>query len=139
MTTPSDANARQVGGAHYKANYQHWDLVADLGLGYFEGQITKYIVRHQQKEGLKDVLKCQHFIEKLIELACQGRAAPKQSKVGYFELIDRFLIERLKAGLPALTSDEVIVLERTVFWNGTGRLEDALEACKRVASTYPAP
>lgn len=62
------ANATQVGGTHYRTTYQHWDLVADLNLGYFEGQITKYITRHRSKKGLEDVMKAQHFAVKLLEL-----------------------------------------------------------------------
>lgn len=133
-----DANApgRQVGGDHYKSKYMHWDMAADLELLYFEGQITKYIVRHRQKEGLKDVQKCRHFIEKLIELVVEGRACPGDAKLGS-PFVDLFLVERLKVGTPPLTRDEVTVFEKALSWNGTGHLEDALEACKRVEAGYP--
>lgn len=63
------ANSHQVGGSHYKSGYQHWDLVVDLGLGYFEGQITKYVARHRKKHGLSDLNKARHFIDKMIESA----------------------------------------------------------------------
>lgn len=58
----------QVGGEHYKAGYQHWSLVADTGMGYFEGQISKYLSRHNKKNGLQDVEKSGHFALKLLEL-----------------------------------------------------------------------
>lgn len=65
----SGANARQVGGEHYGlSNFQHWDLVALFDLDYFQGQITKYVMRWSKKNGVVDLEKAQHFLEKYIEL-----------------------------------------------------------------------
>jgi hypothetical protein len=62
------ANDRQVGGEHYKTGgLQHWDIVLMFGLGYFEGQITKYLFRWRKKNGIEDLLKARHFLDKLIE------------------------------------------------------------------------
>lgn len=61
-------NDAQVGGTHYKTPFQHWDLTHELGLGYFEGQITKYITRHRNKKGKEDLEKAFHFTKKLKEL-----------------------------------------------------------------------
>lgn len=61
-------NDTQVGGAHYRNSFQHWDLVAKLRLGYFEGQITKYVTRHRKKNGRQDLDKAVHFLMKLIDL-----------------------------------------------------------------------
>lgn len=63
-----NANSVQVGGTHYAGKYQHWDLVADLKLGYFEGQITKYVTRWRKKNGVQDLEKARHFLIKLTEL-----------------------------------------------------------------------
>jgi hypothetical protein len=63
-----DANDRQVGGTHYQKGYQHWDLVADFNLGYFPGQITKYITRHTRKNKRQDVEKALHFLDKWAEV-----------------------------------------------------------------------
>ena len=74
MSSPqAPPNTRQVGGAHYNATYQHWDLVADSGIGYFEGQITKYVTRWQKKNGAQDVEKAIHYFEKLVSLYQEGR------------------------------------------------------------------
>ena len=64
------ANDRQVGGEHYRrGGEQHWDRIWRLyGRGYFIGCITKYVERYQDKNGLEDLKKAQHFLEKLIEL-----------------------------------------------------------------------
>ena len=65
------ANSRQVGGTHYgKVGRQHWDVVADFGLDYFQGQITKYVMRWRDKNGIEDLRKAHHFLEKYIELQC---------------------------------------------------------------------
>src|SRR5579871_5220121 len=63
-----EANSRQVGGSHYRASYQHWDLVADAGLPYFPAQITRYAGRWRKKNGVQDVEKAIHYFEKLWEL-----------------------------------------------------------------------
>ena len=61
------ANEIQVAGDHYRTPTQHWDYVIANDLGYFEGQITKYVTRWRKKNGLQDLHKARHFLEKLIE------------------------------------------------------------------------
>jgi hypothetical protein len=63
-----DPNSRQVGGTHYKSDIQHWDFVWANDLNYFEGQITKYVIRARKKNGLQDLEKARHFLDKYIEL-----------------------------------------------------------------------
>jgi hypothetical protein len=65
----SKANETQIGGTHYRTPIQHWDYVIANGLGYFEGQITKYVTRWRKKNGLQDLYKARHFLDKLIEVA----------------------------------------------------------------------
>lgn len=69
---PVGANATQVGGAHYKSQVQHWDFVAANNLDYFQGQITKYVYRWKNKNGLQDLEKAMHFLQKYMELVKQG-------------------------------------------------------------------
>jgi hypothetical protein len=66
-------NEKQVGGTHYSSSYQHWDFVEDNGIGYLEACATKYITRHHKKNGLQDLEKAEHYVEKLISLAADGR------------------------------------------------------------------
>ena len=69
------ANEKQVGGSHYKvAGEEHWDRVHRLGLDYFQGQITKYVERCWKKNGIEDLKKARHFIDKYIEL-CEPKNA----------------------------------------------------------------
>ena len=66
MTT-QDANAVQVGGDHYKTEIQPWDFILANNLGYLEGNIIKYVSRYKKKGGMADLLKAQHYLQKLIE------------------------------------------------------------------------
>lgn len=68
-TDTAGANAVQVAGSHYKSKaIQPWDYIASNGLGYFEGNVVKYISRHRDKGGLEDLKKARHYLDKLIEL-----------------------------------------------------------------------
>jgi hypothetical protein len=68
------ANEVQVGGTHYGlSTQQHWDLVVKFDWDYFQGQITKYVMRHKKKNKLEDLKKAKHFLEKYIEEYESGR------------------------------------------------------------------
>lgn len=69
-----NANDKQVGGDHYsREGEQHWDRQWKLnGRGYFVGCITKYVERYHLKNGIQDLEKAKHFLEKLIELEKGG-------------------------------------------------------------------
>jgi hypothetical protein len=63
------ANDRQIGGSHYKTDgLEHWDMVVHFKLDYFQGQITKYVMRWRDKGGIADLEKAQHFLEKYKEV-----------------------------------------------------------------------
>jgi hypothetical protein len=63
------ANSRQVGGTHYKKMVlEHWDLVAIFGWDYFQGQISRYMMRWKAKDGLKDLQKMVHVAQKYLEI-----------------------------------------------------------------------
>ena len=62
------ANEGQIAGTHYKRlTIQPWDYVLANDLGYMEGSVIKYISRWKNKNGLEDLYKCRHFLNKLIE------------------------------------------------------------------------
>ena len=70
------ANDTQVGGNHYGLqDFQHWDMVVHFKLDYFQGQITKYVMRWREKGGIQDLKKAQHFLAKYIEVATQQEVA----------------------------------------------------------------
>jgi hypothetical protein len=63
------ALAEQVGGAHYKGlKIQPVEYIHANGLGYFEGNVVKYVTRWQAKGGVDDLKKARHYIDMLLEL-----------------------------------------------------------------------
>lgn len=63
------ANDNQIGGQHYAAKtIQPWDFIAANGLGYFEGNVVKYLSRWRDKGGVQDLHKAAHYLQKLIEI-----------------------------------------------------------------------
>ena len=81
------ANQVQFGGTHYKTEpgfEEHWDRIwrtrgVEGGRGYFIGCITKYVERFDEKNGIEDLKKAQHYIQKLIELEEKENEKRKQS------------------------------------------------------------
>lgn len=66
---PLRANARQEGGSHYKQfRHEAWDVILDWGLGYLDGNAVKYLSRWRHKNGIEDLKKARHYIDKLIEV-----------------------------------------------------------------------
>lgn len=66
----STANEIQIGGDHYREKtIQPWDFIAANQLGYFEGNIVKYVFRWKDKGGINDLKKARHYLDKLIELS----------------------------------------------------------------------
>jgi len=72
----NEANKNQVGGDHYRTEIQHWDYVWANNLDYFQAQITKYVTRWKKKNGIQDLLKAKHFLDKYIELLEVDKAIP---------------------------------------------------------------
>jgi hypothetical protein len=86
----SSANETQVAGTHYRSAIQHWDFVAARGLGYFEGQVTKYLTRWRKKNGVQDLQKARHFLAKLLELSdhyAKLRSWQKQLQATYNNVV----------------------------------------------------
>lgn len=64
-----DQKKRQVGGNHYlDMPIQPFDIIEANGLGFFQGNIIKYVMRYPKKNGLEDLRKAQHCLERLIEI-----------------------------------------------------------------------
>jgi hypothetical protein len=60
---------KQVAGNHYKdMPIQPVEYIHANALGYFEGNVVKYISRWRLKNGVQDLEKAKHYVELLIEL-----------------------------------------------------------------------
>ena len=59
---------KQVGGDHYKKKaITPWEIIDMLGLDYYEGSALRYLLRYKDKDGLKDLDKLIHYVEKIKE------------------------------------------------------------------------
>ena len=59
----------QIGGSHYAAKaIQPVQYIHANDIGFFEGNVIKYVTRWKDKGGLEDLRKAKHYIELLLEL-----------------------------------------------------------------------
>jgi len=71
----TEARRHQVGGDHYASKaIQPWDamecwLSPEGFREYLRGNAIKYLARCNEKGGLEDIQKAQHYLEKLIEVS----------------------------------------------------------------------
>ena len=116
------ANDAQIGGEHYRAEYQHWDFITINGLGYLEGCATKYITRWRKKNGAQDLNKATHYLQKLREVATEGRVKPPAHVLSIQVL--RFCVAN------ELTGEEAVLIAQIASWHDP---DDLLEAERGLA------
>ena len=67
---------KQVSGDHYKSKLiQPVEYIHANEIGFFEGNVIKYVTRWREKGGIADLEKAKHYIELLIEFEEKRRAA----------------------------------------------------------------
>lgn len=70
----ADPMKRQVGGDHYmNMGVQPWRameswMTDEQLIGFMMGNVIKYVARWQDKNGIEDLRKASHYLEKLIEV-----------------------------------------------------------------------
>lgn len=70
----------QVGGAHYKSMaIQPAEFIQRNSLGWCEGNVVKYVCRHQHKNGAQDLRKAIHYLRLLIELEYPDGGPPPRN------------------------------------------------------------
>lgn len=64
----------QVGGNHYRSKsitpwqaMEAW-MTKEEFAGFLQGNIIKYIARYKDKDGVKDLMKAEHYLQKLLEV-----------------------------------------------------------------------
>lgn len=133
------ANDRQVGGSHYAGSYQHWDFVADMGLDYWQACASKYVTRWRKKNGLEDLAKAPHYMEKRAELMKAERIVPPdkgKSGMGSYVVMTKILDFCGKNDLDARDAE-------AIFYIVMGDTPMALEAIavitEKTSSDRPSP
>lgn len=61
---PTDA----INPDYYKKGIETIEYISAKEMNYLEGNVVKYVSRYKNKNGLEDLLKCQWYINKLIEI-----------------------------------------------------------------------
>lgn len=70
----SDVNKQQIGGTHYQnLTPAPWDVITAWKLGYLDGTALKYIARWKDKNGIEDLRKAIHFLQKTIDVYEQDK------------------------------------------------------------------
>jgi hypothetical protein len=106
---------------HYASSYQHWNLVLKCGLGYLEGCTTKYVVRWRKKNGIGDLRKGLHYLNKLQETVTIASSRP----LSYEETV------REVAAFGG--ANTLSYLEQAyVLWLCTWRVKEDLDAAREV-------
>ena len=63
-----DSLTKQEGGKHYKTmSIQPVEYIRQNNLGWFEGNVVKYVSRHQDKNGAEDIKKAIHYLEMILD------------------------------------------------------------------------
>lgn len=71
-TDPRSALDTQEGGNHYKKlAIQPVEFIHRNGIGFIAGNVIKYVVRYQSKNGVEDLKKARHYLDILIEMETQ--------------------------------------------------------------------
>ena len=77
----------QEGGSHYKRYViQPTEFIFKNGLGFIEGNVIKYVMRHREKNGKHDLLKAKHYIDLLLEYEYPDKEAPVLESVDIKDL-----------------------------------------------------
>ena len=132
------ANEMQVGGSHYKSDYQHWDWCVDINLGYLESAATKYISRWKSKAGIQDLNKALHYMIKALEVHLEGRyrnhsfhnASTPSIRIMAKDQTTFFIEEQSQ-----LSHVEKNLIFRIATWSAEPELEEAIDLLREFIAT----
>ena len=135
------ANEIQVGGDHYKTHGipQHWDIAAMHSFDYFQGQITKYLMRWKTKHDtpekkLEDLKKARHFLDKYIEEYEKFLPKPtSELSADKAELEQAIRLSAYEVANPRFTSDQKFLSEGG--WGDGTNLYTCLKCGVKITST----
>lgn len=75
----------QVGGEHYQAEYQHWDMCEEYDVDGLAWNATKYVSRYDRKgKPREDLLKAKSYLDKMMATRKEVRRRVP------IEAVDRF-------------------------------------------------
>ncbi len=74
----------QQGGSHYKSlSIQPVEYITKNSIPYLEGNVIKYVTRHQSKNGIEDIKKAIHYLQLIAELQYGTILAESETEVRF--------------------------------------------------------
>lgn len=120
-------NRKQIGGQHYKSNIEHWDFIVDNNRNYLEGCATKYLSRWRYKNGVQDLQKAEHYVEKLIHKFETGVIRPPAARGCQFADCKEFcFVNKIK------TEFEYTAISLIMNWTNIKNLKTAILLIKKL-------
>lgn len=123
----SQTHVEQVGGSHYQAQYQHWDLIDDCNVSYLEATATKYLDRWEKKNGIQDLQKAITYLQKRI--SCMSvfdhHSTMRQFTMRGVKMLNWFN----STNMPAAERDICTVI---FFWEEKEDLEQAVKMIQKL-------
>jgi hypothetical protein len=116
-----NANEKQVDGTHYrtrKGGVQHWDICIEENVPNLEYAASKYLTRWRKKNGLKDLEKVLHYLEKRIESIHKYRGIIRGARKND-ELFLQFCLDN------AIPVRERVILDSIMHWKRVDQLISA--------------
>lgn len=124
-------NDEQVGGHHYKdRRLQPWDLDR-YGVGGLEWTTIKYVSRYREKDGLLDLQKAEHYLQKIIE---ERRVHGRQNRVASLSISQEVSVDY--ADQWALPSTERAIVAVLLGWRDIEDLQTALGYVRELIAAY---
>ncbi len=122
MTENVNTYVEQVGGQHYQADYQLWDLCFDVPIGPLEFCAARYVQRWRSKNGKEDLQKAKSYLEKIL-VVDSVKSVKTQG--------DRFtpylnIAASIQRYLSNINTKDKEILHLILTWDSRGDLEKAL-------------
>lgn len=119
------ASEKQVGGSHYKSNgVQHWTYCIEVNVPNLEYAATKYISRWRKKNGVQDLQKAQHYIERRIQAVNEYKGVLRGAKCNHV-LFEAFCEDN------SLSYEERLLCDTVMHWKRVDHLICAVEKLQR--------
>jgi hypothetical protein len=91
----SEADKIQIAGKHYDSvGIQHWTFTWEYGYNQFEYCISKYVLRYKDKNGLQDLEKARHYLDKYIELVGAELVIPNRLAYQMSALFESYHVDK---------------------------------------------
>lgn len=124
----SNPNDRQVGGNHYKTGgVELWEL---FGPPFLMGYATKYL-RWRKKNGVEDLEKAIHIVEKLREVIVAG-----DNYINNYVVYPRDVVEGVLRNW-GLNEDEKRIAYKLLYWVDPTDIDNAIDGLRFLIETAP--